>query len=221
LGLEDVKKYHSMVGALQYLMLTRPDISFSIKKVCQYLHSPTTSHMTAVKRILQFLKHTINVGLHIRWSPSTLVSAFTDADWFGCTYDRKSTGGFVMFLGPNLISWCAKKQKIVSHSSTEAEYKAMIDATAEVMWVQTILHELQILCPKSGRLWCDNMDAKYLASNPIFHGRMIHVEVYYHFIRDRVAKKLLEVDLSRQMTKWLMASLNRYLKEDHSSFNVI
>jgi hypothetical protein len=77
------------------------------------------------------------------------------------------------------------------------------------------------LCPKSGRLWCDNMDAKYLASNPIFHGRMIHVEVYYHFIRDRVAKKLLEVDLSRQMTKWLMASLNRYLKEDHSSFNVI
>jgi hypothetical protein len=78
-----------------------------------------------VKCILQFLKHTMNSAFIIWHSPSVMVSAFSDADWVGCTDDRKSTGGFAAFLGPNLISWCAKKQKTVSRSSTEAEYKAM------------------------------------------------------------------------------------------------
>jgi hypothetical protein len=72
-----------------------------------------------------------------------MLSAFSDGDWAGCTDDRMSTGGFVAFLGPNLISWCAKKQKTVSRSSTEAEYKAIADAIAELMWVQAILQELQ------------------------------------------------------------------------------
>jgi hypothetical protein len=121
-----------------------------------------------VKCILQFLKHTMNSAFIIWHSPSVMVSAFSDADWVGCTDDRKSTGGFAAFLGPNLISWCAKKQKTVSRSSTEAEYKAMADAMAEIMWVQAILNELHIPYSPKARLWCDNMGAKYLASNPIF-----------------------------------------------------
>jgi hypothetical protein len=98
-----------------------------------------------------------------------------------------------VFLDPNLISWCAKKQKMVSRSNKEAKYKDMADAMAEVMWVQTYLHELCVSCPHSARLWCDNMDAKCLAMNPIFHGRMKHVEVDYHFVRDHVLQKLLDV----------------------------
>jgi hypothetical protein len=87
---EDATKYHSIVEALQY-MLTRPDISFVVNKVCQYLHVPTTEHMTTVKRILRFLWHSLGMGLHIRQSASTMVSAFSDVDWAGCTNDRKST----------------------------------------------------------------------------------------------------------------------------------
>jgi hypothetical protein len=139
---DDATKYRSVVGALQYLTLTRSDISFAVNKVCQYLHSPTTIHWTAVKRILHFLKHTSNFGLHIRRSSSILVSAFSDVDWAGCSDDRESTGGFAVFVVPNLISWCAKKQKIVSRSSTEAQYKTIVDITAELMWIHSTLHEL-------------------------------------------------------------------------------
>ena len=106
---EDSTKYRSLVGALQYLTLTRSDISFVVNKVCQLLHAPTSSHWTATKRILRYVKHTLSVGLTFTKSSSTLVSAFSDFDWAGCLDDRRSTGGFAVFYEPNLISWCAKK----------------------------------------------------------------------------------------------------------------
>lgn len=91
------------------------------------------------------------------------------------------------------MSWNAKKQATVSRSSTEAEYKAMANATAEVMWIQTLLDELKVACPRVARLWCDNMGAKHLSSNPVFHARTKHIEVDYHFVRDRVVQKRLDV----------------------------
>jgi histone deacetylase 1/2 len=99
LGPEDASRYRSMVGALQYLTLTRPDICFAVNKVCQFLHAPTTVHWSAVKRILRYVKGTWNTGLKISKSQSMLVSAFSDADWTGCVDDRRSTGGFAVFLG--------------------------------------------------------------------------------------------------------------------------
>lgn len=104
LGPEDSTRYKSIVGALQYLTLTRPDISFVVNKVCQFLHAPSLIHWSAVKIILRYVKGTINFGLRIKKSTSMLVSAFSDADWAGCPDDRKSTGGFAVFLGSNLLS---------------------------------------------------------------------------------------------------------------------
>jgi histone deacetylase 1/2 len=193
LGPDDSSKYRSIVGALQYVTLTRPDISFSVNKVCQYLNSPSTTHMTAVKRILRYLHYTQQVGLRIRKSRSTLVSAFSDADWAGSLEGRRSTGGFAVFLGSNLISWSARKQATVSRSSTEAEYKAVANAMAEVMWVQKLLEELRIPSPKKAQLWCDNIGATYLSANPVFHARTKHIEVDYHFVRERVAQRLLSI----------------------------
>ena len=118
LGPDDSTKYRSLVGALKYLTLTRPDISFAVNKVCQFLHAPTTVHWSAVKRILRYIRGTLNLGLKIGASKYMIVSAFSDADWVGCVDDRRSTGGFAVFLGDNLVSWSARKQAMVSRSST-------------------------------------------------------------------------------------------------------
>lgn len=189
----EATRYRSVVGALQYLTLTRPDISYSVNKVCQFLHSPTEAHWTAVKRILRYLQGTSSYGLLLRRSPSVMLSAFSDADWAGCPDDRRSTGGHVVFLGGNLVAWNSRKQPTVSRSSTEAEYKSVANATAELMWIQALLGELGIPENRPPSLWCDNIGATYLSMNPVFHARTKHIEIDYHFVRERVAKKALEI----------------------------
>ena len=120
--------------------------------MCQFLHAPTTDHWTAVKRILRYVKYTLGYGLKITKSSSMLVSAFSDSDWASDPDDRRSTGGFAIFIGHNLVSWCARKQPTVSRSSTEAEYKAIAKATAKLMWIQSLLRELKVPHPTAAKI---------------------------------------------------------------------
>lgn len=96
------------------------------------MHAPTDHHWTAVKRILRYLRQTIDLGLLISRTNVTKLQAFSDSDWAGCSDDRKSTGGYAIYLGSNLISWSSRKQRTVARSSTEAEYKALADAATEL-----------------------------------------------------------------------------------------
>ena len=98
-----------------------------------------------------------------------------------------------MFLGSNVISWSARKQPTVSRSSTEAEYKSMANATAEMIWVEQLLGELGVKLKSRPRLWCDNLGATYLSANPVFHARAKHIEIHFHFVRERIARRQLEV----------------------------
>jgi histone deacetylase 1/2 len=195
LSAEDSTRYRSIVGGLQYLTMTRPDLSFVVNKVCQYLHAPRCTHWSAVKRILRYVKATLSTGLLLR--PPTrdpdLLSAFSDADWAGDRDDRRSTGGYAVFYGGNLVAWSARKQATVSRSSTESEYKAIANATSEIIWIQALLGELGVSQRHPPILWCDNIGATFLSANPVFHARTRHIEVDFHFIRERVAKKLLQI----------------------------
>jgi hypothetical protein len=139
LGQYDSTQYRSIVGVLQYLTLTRLDISFAVNKVCQFLHAPTTVHWAPVKRILKYLKSSTPIGLKIHRSKSLLITGFLDTDWAGSLDDRRSTGGYAIFLSTNLVSWGDRKQNTVSHSSTEAKYKAVANATTVIMWIQTLM----------------------------------------------------------------------------------
>ncbi|CAL9014472.1 unnamed protein product [Prunus brigantina] len=161
------------------------------KPVCQFMHQPTTAHWLAVKHILRYLNGTLTHGLF--YSPSTLfLSAFSDADYAGNPDDRRSTGGYCVYLGTNLISWSSKKQRGVSRSSTEAEYRQLAYTAATLSWFRALFQDLHLPapCPK---LWCDNISALSLASNPVFHSRTRHVEVDYHYVRERVVRNELLV----------------------------
>jgi len=189
----DPTRFCQIVGALQYLTFIRPNIYFTVNRVCQFMHAPTDSHWGAVKRILHYLCGTATYGLHITRSSSFALHGLTNADWAGSTDDRKSIGGYLVFFGQTPISWKSSKQRTVARSSTEAEYKALVNGTNEVIWLQYLLRDLQILSISSPILWCDNLGATYLSANPIFHARTKHVEVDYHFVRDRVAKKEIQI----------------------------
>jgi hypothetical protein len=183
--LPDPTEYRQVVGALLYCTLTRPEIAFSVNQLCQHMHSPSTTHWSAAKRVLRYLKHTIDHGLH--FTKGTLhLQAFCDSDWAGNPDDRRSTSGFGVFLGPCLVSWSAKKQAVVSRSSTKAEYRAMSLTTAELFWLRMLFKELGIVLHTAPILWCDNVSALALASNLVYHARTKHIEVDYHFIREKV-----------------------------------
>ncbi|XP_050231789.2 uncharacterized mitochondrial protein AtMg00810-like [Mercurialis annua] len=189
--LDDVSFYRSIVGALQYLTLTRPDLSYSVNFVSQFMHAPTISHLKMVRRILRYVKGSIHLGLDFTSHTTLDLSAFSDSDWAGCPSTRRSTTGYCTFLGSNPISWCAKKQQTVSRSSTEAEYRAMAHTAAEVTWLTFILKDLGVSLSQTPVLYCDNLSALHMTINPVFHARSKHIELDYHFVREKVALGLL------------------------------
>ncbi|XP_057434376.1 uncharacterized mitochondrial protein AtMg00810-like [Lotus japonicus] len=148
--LEDHTLYRTLVGSLVYLTITRPDISYAVHVVSQFVSSPTTVHWAAVLRILRYLRGTQFQSLLFPSSSSVQLRAYSDADWAGSPSDRKSTTGFCIFLGDSLISWKSKKQDVVSRSSTEAEYRVMASTTAEIVWLRWLLESkgvsLSALC---------------------------------------------------------------------------
>ncbi|GKE24856.1 retrovirus-related pol polyprotein from transposon TNT 1-94 [Tanacetum coccineum] len=150
-------KYRQVVGSLQYVTLSRPNIAFAVNKACQYMHAPTENHWSAVKRILCYLHGTVEHGMLIRHSSGSTLQAFTNVLW------------------------------------KEAEYKALADTVAELTWLQALLNELKIRSSSTPILWCDNLGATYLSANPIFHARIKHVEIDYHFVREKVAQGDLQV----------------------------
>ncbi|KAJ9539546.1 hypothetical protein OSB04_032279 [Centaurea solstitialis] len=147
--------YRSLVGALQYLTITRPDISYAVSTVSQFTHNPAVTHFQAVKRILRYVKGTSNFGLAFTHAPSCDILTYSDDDWGDCPDTWRSTSRYSIFLGPNLVTWSSKKQQTVATSSCESEYRALANATSDVIWVTHLLQELHIRIPRAPTILSD------------------------------------------------------------------
>ncbi|KAH9646728.1 retrovirus-related pol polyprotein from transposon RE1 [Citrus sinensis] len=191
---ENPSLYRSIVGSLQYVILTRPEIAFSVNKLSQFLTAPSVFHWQACKRVLRYLQLTANYGLQFYHTGKLTLTAFSDADWGSDLDDRKSIGGYCVYLGNNLISWSSKKQQIVSRSTAESEYRALALTTSEVLWITYLFKELQVQLLQTPELKCDNKSAEALASNPKYHSKTKHIELDLHFIREHVARKEVEIN---------------------------
>uniref|UniRef100_A0A803NN62 Retrovirus-related Pol polyprotein from transposon RE2 n=1 Tax=Cannabis sativa TaxID=3483 RepID=A0A803NN62_CANSA len=159
----DPMLYHSTLGALQYLRLTRPGVTFIVNKLNQFVQAPTIVHWKACKRFLRYLKGTI------------------------------AQGGYAMFLGGNLISCSTKKQQVIARSSIESEFRALANAATKIKWIVSLLGELQVTLSQAPILWVDNQGAFALAENSMFHARSKHIEIDLHFVRYQILAQHLSL----------------------------
>eukprot|EP00253_Pinus_taeda_P022241 PITA_22241 len=182
-----------LVGKFLYLTHTRPDLSFAVGLVARFLQNPRESHWKAAKRILRYVRGTIQFGIHYSAKATPLLVGFTDSDWAGAPDDRKSTAGYVFTLGSGPITWACKKQAAISLSSAEAEYRGAVEASKEALWLRQILSELGFEQQHPTTLWCDNQSAIQLCKDPVQHQRSKHIELHMHFIRKLIHDHVLEV----------------------------
>ena len=210
--------FRRLVGKLIYLTITRPDMSFAVQALSQFMHEPTKAHMAAAKHVLRYLKATVTQGILLSSSSSLCLSGYCDSDWGSCCDSRKSTTGFCVLLGSSPISWKVKKQSVVARSSAEAEYRAMASTCCELVWLLALLKDLGLSNLAPVPLYCDNQAALHISANPVFHERTKHIEVDCHYIRDQLVTNTIQPtyvsshdQLADVFTKPLSVSQHHYL----------
>nr|GEU28996.1 ribonuclease H-like domain-containing protein [Tanacetum cinerariifolium] len=159
-SVSDPTLYRSLAGSLQYLTFTRPNIFYAVRQVCLYMHDPWEPYFLAPKRILRYVRGTLDYGLHLFSSSPTDLVAYSNADWAGCPTTRRST--------------------------SDAEYRGVANDVAETCWLHNLLRELHIPLSSATLVYCDNVSAFYLSCNPVQHQRTKHIEIAIHFVRDLV-----------------------------------
>ncbi|GKU94299.1 hypothetical protein SLEP1_g7814 [Rubroshorea leprosula] len=185
----DPSLYRSLVGNMRYLTCTRPDILYGVGLVSRYMEAPTSTHMTMAKRVLQYIKGIVDYGLTYSFSTNFKLYGDSDSDWGGNVDDRKSTTGFLFFLGDTAFTWCSKKQAIVTLSTCEAEFVSAASCVCHAIWLRKLLEMLRIPQDEATTIYIDNKSAIALGKNPMFTDRSKHIDTRYHFIRDCIERK--------------------------------
>ncbi|GJX25679.1 ribonuclease H-like domain-containing protein [Tanacetum coccineum] len=188
----DLTLYQSLAGSLQYLTFSLPDISYAVQQVCLYMHDPREPHFLALKRILRYVRGTLDHGLHLFSSSTTSLVAYSDVDWASCPATRRSTSGY------------------------KTEYRGVANVVAEICWSRNVLRELHTPLSSAMLVYCDNVSAVYLSSNPVQHQRAKHIDIDIHFVRDLVAagqtwlQRIID-SLHKEFSMTDLGSLNYFL----------
>ncbi|KAI0992742.1 hypothetical protein K3495_g15443, partial [Podosphaera aphanis] len=182
--LENMKEYQAIVGSLMYLVIgSRPDLAYTVTLLSQFASCPNDSHMRAAKRTLRYLAGTADWDLFYPFGSNKLLEVYADASYADDPHNRRSTSGYIIRLGDAAISWSSKQQRSVALSTTEAEYMAMSLASRQITWTKFGLDQLRQ--EYNTVLYTDNNGAQELARNPRIHNRSKHIDVHYHYVRDK------------------------------------
>ncbi|XP_026430006.1 uncharacterized protein LOC113326504 [Papaver somniferum] len=185
--------YRQLVGSLNYLTITQPDINHVVHIVSQFMSAPRSTHYAAVIRILRYIKGTLYQGIKISSTSDLCLLTYSESDWAGDITDRRSTTGYCLFLGNFLISWGSKKQTVVSRSSAEAEYRSLAHSNYEIFWMRCLLEDMGVHLSKPTPLYFDDKDAIHIAHNDVFHERTKNIEINYHFVRHHFKKQTIDL----------------------------
>lgn len=216
--------YQSAVGAAMYLVIgTRPDGMHTVAKLAQHNSNPGPEHWQAVKHFFRYLQGTKDLRLTYRMDgddpmSSELCRGYSDADHAGCLDSRRSTSGFLVKMGTGAVCWSAKKQPTVAKSSTEAEYVSASSAGSEIIWTRSLLREIGMKVDKPTRLMVDNQSALKVLKNPEYHGRMKHIDVAWHWIRETIKRGEIEAHFlptGEMIADIFTKSLPRFAVQQH------
>ena len=196
----DERLYRTLIGCLMYLTATRPDIMNAVSILSRYMHSASEIHFQAAKRIVRYIKGTIDYGLRFCQVKSFTLHGYSDSDWAGCVDDMRSTSGYCFSFGSAIFSWCSKKQEAIAQSTAEAEYVAAAAAVNQALWLRKLMADLymeqkentQILAmadlhmeqKERTQILVDNQAAISIANNPVFHGKTKHFKLKLYFLRE-------------------------------------
>ena len=194
---------------------TRPDLSWIVSKLSQFLDQPTTLHVTAVKRVLRYIKGTLSYSLTFTPTASTLYG-YTDSDWGGDTDDRRSTTGYLFTLGSTPVSWKSHKQPTVALSSTEAEYMAITEGAKEALYLRQLCKSVDMSQLDPTTIYVDNQSAIALAKNTAGqHNRTKHIDIRYHFIRQQTDITYRYLDSKSNLADILTKPLDKVAHANH------
>jgi len=216
-----------VVGRLLHLTNIRPDISFVVQQLSQFVSSRREPHMQQALLIIRYLKNAPGYGLLYKSNTSFKIQAFSDSDWATCATTRRFVSGHCVFLGTSLVAWKSKKQTTVSRSSSEAEYRALASLACELQWIQYLFQDLHFSVPTPYTAYCDNNYAIHIVKNPTFHKRTKHIELDCHIIRQKLVDGLIHLlhvpsrsQLADMFTKSLHSSTFRVATSKLGLYNL-
>ncbi|KAB2633881.1 retrovirus-related Pol polyprotein from transposon TNT 1-94 [Pyrus ussuriensis x Pyrus communis] len=192
-GAASEELYRSMVGSLLYLTATRPDIMYASSLLARFMHCPTSKHVGIAKRVLRYIKGTLDYGLEYVKGKNSMLIGFCDSDWSGSIEDSKSTSGYAFSFGSGVFSWASVKQNCVALSTAEAECISASEATTQAIWLRFVLEDFGEFQNEATPVHCDNTSAIAITKNSVFHQKTKHINRRYHFIKDALKDGIIDL----------------------------